>query len=270
MRNLFRMDLYRMLRSKGFYICLSILGFYIAISFFLIFSIGNPSMREKIESIGIHFTVTNEDAAVQALASSSMLEVFYQSSGIRGGMFACIIGILASIFICTEYESGFVKNVFLLCENKWNYILSKQLILGFVNFIYLTFIFLLLSLLNLITGNFFVWNDGKDILFFLISIWILETAFSSLYLVIIMVTRKVSASVASGIFLGSGTIFVILSSILGLFGWDKFLHYTLSFSLINIPLSYSGLASLQPLFIGLAFLIIYTIFSVFVVQKRDV
>lgn len=265
MFNLFRMDLFHVLRSKAFYICFCILSATTIFTFGLLYAMSNS---QSLVQYGI--TVSgNLDAIKDSFSHISILELYHQTN-ISGGMFPIVTGIFASLFVCIDFESGFIKNILSIHENKWKYIVSKLLCLGMINFFYLVGTFIISLILNLLCGQFFSAVPFLNILFYGFSAWMLTNAFSALILMICILTRSKAAGIASAIFFCSGMIVLLFYNILNLFGVGKIMEYTLYMNLASCPFSYHGLKSLQAVAVSVVFLILYTIISKIVLTKKDI
>lgn len=246
MLNLLRMDLYRIFRSKSFYICLGIL------------------------LIDLGFTASGNAADTSAaLKDASLLEVFGQGI-ISNGSYAVLLGILSSLFICVDFESGFIKNIMTAHENKWDYVLSKTISTCIINFLFLAITFLASLLLNVISGGLFRYSSAPDVMFFLFSAWMLVNGFLALNLLIGVLTRNKAAGIAVTVCINSGMIVALLTNVLGLFGLDRMTNYTISMNLVSLPSSFSGEYNLKPFLTGLIYFIVYTIISKIVLSKRDI
>ncbi len=78
---------------------------------------------------------------------------FFRQIGMNGGMYSILLGIWLMLFLCSDYQSGFIKNIMALHQNRWSYIGSKLIAAAIVNFLYLSLQFLFVLLLNEICGR---------------------------------------------------------------------------------------------------------------------
>lgn len=264
MLNLLRMDLYRLFRSKGFYICAGCLVFTQLLVLGVPYVLANPALREFIIQQGA--TITGD---VAELKSASILDLFHQGN-VSGGFFSVTLGILASLFICIDFESGFIKNILTAHENKWDYILSKTSCFMLVNLMYLAITYLFCLGLNILGRGFFASVPLPNVLLYLISAWMINNGFTALTMLICIITRNKAFGVAAAICLDGGLIVMIFGSVLGLFNLNGIMRYTLYMNLNSLPQSYSGVESLKPIIIGFVFLVIYTVLSKFVLAKKDI
>ena len=102
MLNLLRTDLYRVFRSKSFYICFGILVFINIVTFGILFIITNPSTRDLILQFGAELSADASDIE-SSLANTTILEIFRQ----RRLSFRYDRG-----FWCTLYMHGFRERVY--------------------------------------------------------------------------------------------------------------------------------------------------------------
>lgn len=266
MLNLLRMDLYRIIRSKSFYIIFGILLIAEAISFGTLFMVTHADTG-TLSHIGI--TVSNVGDANAALTNLSLLDTFRQSM-ISGGGYAVLLGILSALFICIDFESGVIKNMMTAHENKWDYVLSKTISICIINFLYLAITYLAFILLNAVSGGPFKSSSVPDVLFFLLSAWMLVNGFSALTLLIGVLTRSKAAGVVLAVCVNSGLIVTLLSGVLGVFKLNWLMDNTIYMKLMALPSSFDGTYGLKPLLTGLIYVVVYTILSKIVLTIRDI
>ena len=268
MLNLLRTDLYRVFRSKSFYICFGILVFINIVTFGILFIITNPSTRDLILQFGAELSADASDIE-SSLANTTILEIFRQGT-VSGGFLSVTTGVFGALFICMDFESGFIKNIMAAHENKWDYVLGKTGTFCIVNFLYLLGTLLVTLLLNIISGGFFAYSGLEDILYYLFSAWFIVNAFSALIMLICMITRSKAAGVAGAICLNSGLVVMILSSVFGLFGLGWIFDYSLYLTLASLPSAFQGEYGLRPFITGAAFFVLYTVISEIVLAKKDI
>lgn len=268
MLNLLRMDLYRMLRSKGFYICFGVLTFISLFAFGMLYVIASPSAQDFLAQKGMAMDQFQSDTGM-VLNSLSILDVFHQTN-ITGGFFAVTIGVLASLFIGIDFEAGFIKNILCVHENKWDYILSKLCCLSIVNLLYLVGTFLVQLPLNLLLGGVFDYSSVSDVLLYMVLVWMVENAFTALSLFICMLTRSKSAGIACAILINGGIIYMLVSTFLGLFHWDGITHYSLYYLLSSLTFPHTGADIIKPVIIAAVHLVLYTVIGKILLSKKDI
>lgn len=268
MLNLLRMDLYRIFHSKSLYICFGVLAFVNILTFGILFVITNPSARDFIVRFGAE--VTSDAADIEAaLAGTSILEVFHQGT-VGGGFLSVTIGIFAALLVCMDFDSGFIKNIMAVHENKWDYILSKGACLCIVNILYLVGTLLVTLLLNFCSGGFFEFPTSADTAFYLFTAWLLINGFSAITLLVCILTRSKAAGVAGALCINSGLIVTILNTVFHLFGLQWITEYSLYMTLASLPSSFKGEYGLKPLLTGCLFFILYVVISKVILAKKDI
>lgn len=267
MLNLFRMNVYRLLRSKSVYICLGILVFTHVLAYLLLYVLTNPAATYFLSQNELIIGDVVADGQME-LANSPFLEIFRQAS-IAGGAFACFAGIVSSLFICSDFSSGFIKNMVCAHENKWDYILSKICSLCLLNFVYLAVAFVTTLFFNILFAGFFSYSSLADTGFYLFTIWMLQNGFSSLILLISVLTRNIGAAITGVLILCGGVIVSLLHALLGLFGFEWLMEHTLYYSMYSLPVSPDGGYNWTACLTGLFFVFVYTLLSKIVLSKRD-
>lgn len=272
MFNLLRMDFYRIKRSKSVYVCLLTLLLFTAASCLMIWMMATPQGLRLAARLNIIPTDVNSQVlgnAADSLAQVDTLKMFRQL-GISGGMYSLILGIWVMLFVCGDYQSGFIKNVMSLHQNRWNYVGSKILAAGAVNLCYLLLQYAWILALNRLFGNMTAYADIRDIAFFMAWTWLLTTAFCALLTAVCILTRSVAAATAAAILLGSGTIVAALQGILDMLHLGGWLQYTIYLTLSTGPSRYASLADLQVFAVGGGFLILYTFLAGLILKRQDI
>lgn len=265
MFNILRMDMRRMLRSKTFYVCLIILGVTLIFTQMLLWVVSDPQMVEYLNSKGILVSVSNPTG----LDNLSLLDVFHQAN-IGGGLFAVVTGILSAIFVCSDFESGYVKNILSAYVNRGKYLWSKFLCISIVNLIFLLATFVIALVVNVLSGSPFHLNGASDILFYLLQIWALECGFTAMILSEGMLTRSKAAVITFAIFVCGGVVGMVLKSILGIFSLNKIMEYSLYMNVANAQTAYQGISSLKPFGVGIIFILVFMLLGQVTLSKRDV
>ena len=270
MLNLLRMDLRHMLKSKSFYICLGILIVTTLFTFILFSVLVNPEL--------LQIAIDNDFAIIRGYSTNDikesfgdldMLNLFHQGN-ISGGILVTMTGIITTLFVCSDFKNGFIKNILAAHENKWNYILSKMLVISIINFFYIAFTFLLSLFANAVTGNYFIYNNFNDTFLYIITIWMLCNGLCSLVLFICIAKRSEGAGIGGAIIFGSGLAMMILNLLLSIFDLESILDYTLYYNLSYAPFTYSKIADFRGLIVAVIFVVFYTSISKVILSKTDI
>lgn len=268
MFNLLRMDLYRIKRSKSLYICLGFLLFATLCIFSLLWLLTTPEGQTIALQIGMLIAGDVEDAS--NILNGIDILILFRQIGLDGGLYSVILGIWVMLFICSDYQNGFIKNIMAIYSNRWLYLASKLLAVGIVNLCYLVIQFGFTLLINYLFKNIVPYTKIKDVLFYLTWAWLLTMAFSVLIILICIYTRSIAAGSFGAILLGSGLIVVPLYQIMHLLHLGEWLKYSIYFSLSYGPNQYTSLQDLQVFIIGIVFLVLYSITAGILLKKQDI
>lgn len=125
MLNMLRMDLRRMFRSKMMYVAFFCLAAGILISIITLRTVTDPELRQQAVDAGVDITAGDQADfdAIRALTEMQALCTTIYS----GGFIYVALYIVVVLFVCTDYSSGFAKNIFSFCGSRWRYFFSKLL-----------------------------------------------------------------------------------------------------------------------------------------------
>lgn len=268
MYNLLRMDLYRVRKSKSVYICFGILLAATAAIFGLIWLMAVPKGQELSIRIGM---LTAEEAAEFAdiLKGMDTLGMFRQTC-LDGGSYNLIFGVWVMLFVCSDFQSGFIKNVMALCQNRWNYVGSKIMTAGIVDFCYLILHLLFTLLANRLFGNMVPYADLGDYVFYLSWAWLVTTAFAALVILICVLSRSVAAGAIGTVLFSSGIIVQMLYTLMNTFHMGNWLKYSIYLTLAMGPGEYTAWKDLHVYAVGAGFLILYSAVTGVILRRQDI
>lgn len=248
MFNLIKMDVYRLFRTKSFYVIGAILLAFIALMIYSInFMISNGSMKD-----------INRDAVD---FGNLLVNVFSNT------IIPLLIGIGAAMFICADYSSGYIKNIASGVSSKANIAISKFITITISTILYFIVILIFVYLAaSLVIGN-VVFNDMSTVVQYIALSLFLNLVFVGLAVAASSIFRSSAASIT--------TVVVVI------------MFAPLAFSLIKLVIDtdlskYSAIMNIQMIntvdtadwgraFIsGLAALAIYLGGSIYAMLKRDI
>ena len=268
MFNLLRMDLYRIRKSISVYVCFGLMLAMCVMAVALIWLMMTPEGQKTSVRITM-ITLEESKNAAQMLEDIDFV-TFFRQIGMNGGMYSILLGIWLMLFLCSDYQSGFIKNIMALHQNRWSYIGSKLIAAAIVNFLYLSLQFLFVLLLNEICGRMVPYTAFGDVIFYLSWSWLLTTAYCALILLLCVLTRSVAVGALSVVLLGGGLLIMPLYGILNLFHAADWLKYSMYLSLSEGPNQYASLPDLSVYAVGIGFLVLYTILSGIALKKQDI
>ncbi len=129
-RNLFRMDLHRMLHGKAFYVMICIAVFI-------------PVMM---------LTQMNDVRDITMFIGSDVVSGGSFGAGMNLSMLNILTGMLLSIYIGKEYTTGFIKNIITAHANKYDYLVSKGLIALICNIVFMAVYMITLFVMGAVMG----------------------------------------------------------------------------------------------------------------------
>lgn len=270
MFNLLRMDLYRMKRGKSVYVCLGILLVMTVFTLCMVWLMSTPQGQNTAVRLGMF---TAEDMAV--VAAEMTMEgvdtlVMLRQTSLDGGMHNLLFGIWVMLFVCMDYQSGFIKNVMAVHQNRWNYVFSKILTAGIVNLCYLIIQYLFVLLMNRLLGNMAPYSALGDVLFYLSWAWLVTTAFAALVIMVCVWTRKVAAGALTVVILGGGMVQGPMYALLNMIHMGDWMKYTIYHTLDLGPYRYTAPADLYVYAVGVGFLVLYAAITGTVLKRQDI
>lgn len=249
MLDVFKMDMYRILRSKMFYVCLL-------------------SMN-MVAGTMIATGIIPDFATVMGSGTTDMT-----SSMMGIGMAFMIIGVLFSLFICGEFSTGFAKNIFARHANPVRYLGGKLLSLTASGTIMILSFALVSMLLLAATGTGVVLPGGVGgLLAFLIEKIFACAVFASVILLVCVVTRKPVVGMLAGVVVASGVIPMVLGiagNYLGFTWVSGLLGYTISGLSNAASLVFSGPAFAVVVIGSIAWIAVCTGLGSRAVKLKDV
>ena len=243
MFSLLRMDLYRMIRSKSVYVCMGILLLMIMASLGLVWLVGTPQGQEVAMRIGL-FTAADLADETDTMAGVDTLIMLRQSS-MDGGVYNLIFGIWVMLFVCMDYQSGFIKNVMAVHQNRWNYLCSKVITVA-------------------------PCSSLGDVLFYLSWAWLLTVAFAALVILVCVWTRSVAAGALTAVLLGSGMVQGPMYALLSMVKMGDWMKYTIYHALDQGPNRFTAPSDLYVYAVGAGFLALYMAAAGILLKKQDI
>ncbi|MEZ3485111.1 MAG: ABC transporter permease [Lachnospiraceae bacterium] len=268
MFNLLRMDLYRVKRSKSLYICFLLLMLATVLVYGMMWMLETPKGQEISLRIGM---ITPQEAAEAGSILDGIDSLgFFRQISLDGGMYNLIFGIWVMLFVCADFQSGFIKNIMAMHQNRWNYIGSKVMTAWIVDGCYLGLHFLFALLMNRLFGNLVPYAGWGDAAFYLSWVWFVTAAFASLIIFICVLTRSVAAGSLAAVLLGGGPVVMTLYKIMDMFHMGDWLEYSIYLTCAMGPQKYVSVKDLYVYAVGFGFLILYSMLAGIVLKKEDI
>ncbi|MDE7313251.1 MAG: ABC transporter permease [Eubacterium sp.] len=267
MFQLLRMDLYRIKRSKSAYVCFGLLLLQMSAIVFMVWLL-TPQGQQLADKIGfVSASVPgNSEGMLDGMDTVSM----FRRTGLNGGTYSMIFGIWLMLFVCMDYQSGFMKNIMALHQNRFSYAVSKVLAAGIVNLCYLAGLYVFVLILNRLLGKMVPETGILDVVYYISWCWLITTAFAALMLLICVCTRSVAAGAIAAVLLGTGTAVMPVYTVLRQLHMGEWLEYSIYMTLSTAPDHYTSGGDLYVYAVGAVFFAVYTMTAAVVLKKQDI
>ncbi|MGN0802052.1 MAG: ABC transporter permease [Candidatus Faecivicinus sp.] len=248
-RNLFRMDLRRMLHGKAFYVMI-VVAIYLPIM--MITQIGGDS------------------SVLSFIQGNGSFESF---GTLLVSMSNVLAGILLCIYIGQEYSSGFIKNIATVHANKFDYILSKGLIALICNVVFTIVYLLAIFVAGAIMGMDASIPSIFGLVWYVIEKLILSIPMSLLIISINLLFRdKFGICVITTFFAAMGIVVKLIQMVLGFLGLDgisKVLNFTVTGASTFITMS-PDISILLIVVIAVVWSLLFALVANHLMSRRDI
>ena len=260
MSNLLKSDFYRLFRSRTFYICTFIASLMMfAVAFLEKWSDEMLAKAQKIE---------------QTLSFRNGVELGLEA--FSGGDATIFIAILTAVFVTSEFVHGTMKNAVSKGFSKIQIYLSKVITMTVATFILIFCMFVFGTISGtMVSGNFgdssstFVWQALRMVGIELL----LQTALTSLFVMIAMVVRNNGGTIAINfiaVISFGPMIYVLLDYIFK--PENSLSNYGLQNNIFSFSnaLAKSGDEILRSILVGVAYLVVTTFIGMSAFKKSDI
>lgn len=279
MINYIKMDLFRLFRSISFYVCTLILMLLVA---------SQIADARTIEKQGEDYFTNEYTEEIDEDEDTIMIGVTTDGGEIirngidliscicsvySGSIFAFIIFILFTIFVCGEYTSGYIKNTITIPRHKWYFCISK-LVTGFVIVIIENIIVINMYMFSIK----FVFNNGR------IGDWgaigkylglqvLLSLGLCAFVIMVCSIFRSNSVSIviiiAAIIQLLTAPVYYVLCGMCGI-KYKTVSKFFMTTVTRLLPAYISNRTLSEVLVLGIMGTVVYTLISNIVVSKKDI
>lgn len=285
MFNIIKMDLYRLVHSISFWVMILVV---IAMAFFTIGAsksdlaiIVEDNKGEKVEQVVDAEVEEHAEVGVYMMAKPEWLEkaslADLVNENIKGKILLIVCAIFIPIFVNAEYKNGYIKNIAGQLPNRGVLILSKLVAVA----VQILVMFVTYLLFSGIAGYIFFEEafciGGLSELLRVISLqYLLNLAFGTAVLLVSVVTKSSAFATTFGILCGASVntiLFAGINKLIYLFGVsEKFNigYYVPEVNVGFVSFDMSNDIMMRVLVVSFAYIIVATIVSMFVMQKRDV
>ena len=282
MLNILKMDLYRMFKSKSFYVLnIALIVIILSLGLMMRFTLNMDYEKAKDSS----FTFSSEDGSLDtgdssitkedyntAIAEikedtdvSLLLNIQYSEM-----IISTLIAIFIALFICSELDSGFIKNVVPLKNSRVNIVISKNIIVALF-IIVQAVIAIAVSIIAtiIISGKINIINT-KEVMIFMAFQVLLRIAFSSLLILVGYLLKSKAAVMTIGILLAvniHGVFLGFLDKFVSIFGFNLSELTIIGNSQIT---KFETIDYQRIIVISIVYFIIYNIISIIRTKKMEI
>ncbi|MEJ8737952.1 ABC transporter permease [Erysipelotrichaceae bacterium HCN-30851] len=261
MFNIIKSEIKRLLKSKGFWTSLVIFILIYVISIFMQTTAQETDMFYSTNSVpepGFYISV---DVVVKSL--NSFATMFGHSFG------TLVLGIYLAIFVCSEYSSGYIKNIATLSNGRLAVIISKIVVSAFIDLIIILLCYGIGFILGSILIDGFVVESIQIILKSSAVMFIISLALFSLIIAITAIFRNRIAGIILVLLISSGMLQPFFTSLFDLINLSFLSEYTLSSLFLNSALVEEN-NLIKVILTSFFYIIVYNVISICIMQKRDI
>jgi|GEM_PF-1292939 len=272
MLNLLKMDLRRLFRGKLLYILIGVLTSIVLSIVILSDSSANLTSllgtAAPVEGAGMRFM----GAGVSSGDPAAGAGMDFMGAGMGVGAIYGLLGLVAMLFICNDYSTGFAKNIFSIHTNKRHYFASKLLTMMVASGILLAVYVAETVIVGALIGRSMAVDSVFGIVLFLLQKWLISGAFAAIYIFISVLTRNKAIGSVAAFLIGTGGLVMGLQLFFGVVGIDgSIITESTIHGASGLIYADSDFPSmLRMLLTGAAWTALYGWLSVKVLQKKDV
>ena len=269
MFNLLKMDLRRLFRTRSFYIMLCVTAALLLTMVATISAVTDPEKLDALKNTGVVVTGGSSEDMQEELRGMSQLDFVHECLG--SGFLLLLTGIGVTLFVYSDFSSGFIKNLCFARPRRWEYVLSKVLVAG----VYSAALTLLGVLLTLVCPVFLgirlETSPIGGILQYTFWMWLPNWAFGLLGLALVTLTRSSTLGIVMAIVAGGGLTANLLQMLCQRFDWPNLAQYLLSaVAAYQCVPALDGIQMAMILGCSIGWAALYAAGSLIAMEKRDI
>ena len=251
-RNLFRMDLHRMLHGKAFYVMIGITVFI-------------PVMM---------LTQMSDVRDITMFIGSDVVSGGSFGAGMNLSMLNILTGMLLCIYIGKEYSTGFIKNIITAHANKYDYLVSKGLLAFICNIVFVAVYMITLFVLGAVMGLPAEIPSIIGMILYIIERLLLSIPMSMLMIAINLIFRRsYGCSIVFICIAATGIVVMSIQMGLQMLGFGTLanvFNFTISGASALTTITPNIVSLLIVILVSIAWTLICSQIADFLMNKRDV
>ena len=261
MVNMIKAEMIRMIKSRSFWAAVLV---FIAVFGLCIF------VQEQTQASS-QFDVSQDSAQIGLyIAVDSYLfslNSLVISFGATFGML--VIGIYLSSFVGQEYNSGYIKHTASLPNGRIHLLLAKIALSALLSIFILCISYIVALVLGMVFIQGFQLEPFSVIAVTFFYLWLLITAAFSLIIFITTLFKNKVAGIILLFLVSSGALLPLIETILDLFHLKQLAKYTLSYQYATMLVFDPDHIAISNILVFLSAIILYIIFSLMILKRRD-
>ena len=251
-RNLFRMDLHRMLHGKAFYVMIGITVFI-------------PVMM---------LTQMSAVRDITMFIGSEVVSGGSFGAGMNLSMLNILTGMLLCIYIGKEYSTGFIKNIITAHANKYDYLVSKGMIALLCNIVFVAVYLITLFVLGAVMGLPTEIPSIFGMVLYIIEKLLLSIPMSMLIIAINMIFRhSYGWSIVFTCIASTGIVVISIQTGMQLLGFGtlaNIFNFTITGASVFTTTTPNLISLITVILISITWTLICSLIADFLMNKRDV
>jgi len=188
-----------------------------------------------------------------------------------GGFLLIMVGIGVTLFVSSDFSSGFVKNICYAQPHRADYVISKALAAGVYSEIITALGVALILLSPYLYGMRPVPSPVSDILQYFFWLWLPHWAFALMALALVLLTRSSSLGIILSLVAGSGLTAVLVGTLGKVLRWPPLEQYFLASVVKGVYVPQTGITQVGVvLACTIAWTAVYGIGCLLAMEKRDI
>lgn len=268
MINLFRMDIRRLFRNRGFYIMLGVTAVLIAGMILLLSMVSDPEAMDRMQSKGADISEIDRQEAA-AIRTMPQLDFTYEC--LSSGFLLVLTGIGVTLFVNGDFSNGYIKNICFARPNRRDYVFSKILLTGIYSGV-LTILGVLVTLIcPALVGLHLAASPVIALLHYTFWLWLPHWAFGLMALALVLLTWSSTLGIVFSVISGGGIITEVLRLVCQQLNWPPLEQYLLCSVEGNQCIPMPGVQQMGVILAcTLGWTAVYGIGSLLLIEKRDI
>lgn len=225
MFNLLCMDLRRLLKTRSFYIVLAVTSALFFLVTLLAATMADSTFLDAMQSQGAEISEYDRQMSEEI---HHMTQLEFVDECVGSGSLLVMVGLGMTLFVHTDFSSGFIKNICFARPRRWEYVLSKVLVAGVYSALVVAVGILVSLVFPLLFGLRPAASPILRIFEYAFWTWLPCWAFSLMGLSLVTMTRSSMLGITLTILAGGGMTAQLLALLCQAFHWPGLWQYLLS------------------------------------------